>query len=194
MEESCVRLRLICQRDDDDHQCRVRYESSIVTANMTDPGTFFKEVPDVCAIFISRFDVFNGNRTVYHVERTVRETGKVVYNGFEEIYVNAAVDDGTDISELMKVFVEDNAYSDMFPKISEIKHRYKETEEGLKEMSDIVYEIREEGREEGRKEGKLDMLYSLVHDGMLTLEQALTKIDMSEAEFKTNMKELYGNI
>ncbi len=148
------------KRDDDDHQRRVRYESSIVTTNITDPSTLFKNVPDVCAVFISKFDVFNGNHTIYHVDRVVREIGKVVYNGFEEIYVNAAVDDGSDVSELMKVFVEDGAYNERFPKTSEIKRRYKETEEGVNIMKtsfdiimdEILDELRGEVRDEIRGE------------------------------------------
>jgi predicted transposase/invertase (TIGR01784 family) len=80
-----------------------------------------------------------------------------VWNGFEEVYVNAAVKDGSDIAELMSVFTEDNAYSNKFPKTSEGKHRYKTTEGGKKIMCDIMEKIasqeRAEGRDEGRKKG-----------------------------------------
>lgn len=46
--------------NDDDHQKRVRYNGSILTVNLTDPGEKFKDVPDVCVAFISRFDIFKG--------------------------------------------------------------------------------------------------------------------------------------
>ena len=82
--------------DNDDHQRRVRYNASCLTTNITDPGVKFKKVPDVIMVYITRFDIFRGGKTTYHVERTVKETGKVVHNGLTEIYVNAAVDDGTD--------------------------------------------------------------------------------------------------
>ena len=179
--------------DNDDHQRRVRYNGAILTANITDTGTLFEKVPDVCVIFISRFDIFKRNHPVYHVKRVIEETGDFVYNGFEEIYVNAAVDDGSDISELMKVFVDDDAYSNKFPETSRIKRKYKENEEALNNMSSIMEDLMEEGRAEGRTEGIRSTLYALVYDGMLTVEQALTKTDMSEKEFIDNMKTIYGN-
>ena len=86
----------------------------MLTANITDPGTKFEYVPDVCVVFISRFDMFKDGIPLYHVDRVVRETEKVVDNGFEEIYVNAAVNDGSDVSELMEVFVSETAYNVFF--------------------------------------------------------------------------------
>jgi len=138
--------------NDDDHQRRVRYNGSVLTANITDPGEKFEKVPDVCVVFISRFDMFKDGLPLYHVDRTVRETGKVVDNGFEEIYVNAAVSDGSDVSELMEVFVSDTAYNDKFPVTSASKRRYKETEEGQQIMCEIMERLNTEAREEGRDE------------------------------------------
>lgn len=127
--------------DDDDHQRRVRYNGAILTTNIADPGIKFENVPDVCVIFISKFDLFKGNLPLYHVDRVIRETGKTVNNGFEEVYVNTKIKDGSEISDLMEVFVDDNAYSSKFPKTSDIKHRYKETEGGLNVMCEIMERI-----------------------------------------------------
>ena len=77
--------------DDDDHQRRVRYNGAILTTNVSDPGIKFKNLPDVCIVFISNFDIFRGKSPLYHIDRVVRETGAVVSNGFEEIYVNTNV-------------------------------------------------------------------------------------------------------
>lgn len=44
--------------NDDNHEKWVRYNTSCVTANITDPGTKFEKVPDVIGIFISKFDMF----------------------------------------------------------------------------------------------------------------------------------------
>lgn len=140
--------------NDDDHQRRVRYNGAILTTNLTDPGDKFKDVPDVCVVFISRFDIFKRNFPLYHVDRIIRETGERTDNGFEEIYVNAKVKDGSDIAELMEVFVNDNAYSNKFPITSDSKRRYKETEEGQNIMCEIMEKIAKEERNEGRMEGE----------------------------------------
>lgn len=138
--------------NDDNHQRRVRYNGSVLTANIMDPGEKFEKVPDVCVVFISRFDMFEDDLPLYHVDRVVRETGKVLGNGFEEIYVNAAVSDGSVVSELMEVFVNDTAYNDKFPITSASKRRYKETEEGQQIMCEIMERINEETRKETRDE------------------------------------------
>ena len=142
------------QANDDNHQKRVRYNGSILTTNLTDPGLKFEKVPDICVVFIARFDIFKGNKALYHVDRVVREMGTVVNNGFEEVYVNAMAKDGSIVSELMEVFVEDDAYSKKFPRTSEGKHRYKETEGGQKTMCEIMDKIAREERLEGIAEGR----------------------------------------
>jgi predicted transposase/invertase (TIGR01784 family) len=120
--------------NDDDHQRRVRYNGAILTTNVSDPGIKFENVPDVTVVFISKFDIFDGNLPLYHVDRVVRETGKKVDNGFEEVYVNTKVKDDSEVSELMEVFVDDTAYNNKFPKTSAGKRRYKETESGAHDV------------------------------------------------------------
>jgi len=124
--------------DDDDHQRRVRYNGAVLTTNIANPGIRFKNVPNVCMVFISRFDIFRGNFPLYHVDRRVRETGTVVNNGFEEVYVNTEIKNNSDVSELMEVFVKDDIYNSKFPKTSDGKRRYKETEGGLNAMCEIM--------------------------------------------------------
>ena len=71
--------------DDDNHVKRVRYNTSCITANITDPGSKFEEVPNVIGIYISKFDMFKSGKTVYHIDRVIRETGKIQDNGLQEI-------------------------------------------------------------------------------------------------------------
>lgn len=85
---------------------------------------------------------------LYHVDRKVRETGKAVDNGFEEVYVNTEIKNNSEVSELMEVFLDDNAYNSKFPKTSDSKHRYKETEGGLNVMCEIMERITEDERKE----------------------------------------------
>ncbi len=65
-----------------------------------------------------------GGMPLYHVDRVVRETGRIVDNGFEE----------------------------KFPLTSASKHRYRETEEGQQIMCEIMERLNTEAREEGRDE------------------------------------------
>jgi predicted transposase/invertase (TIGR01784 family) len=76
-----VRLDLLCKKnngsfctvevqkaDDDNHIKRIRYNTACITANVTAPGTRFENVPDVYAIFISTFDIFESGKTNKVVE------------------------------------------------------------------------------------------------------------------------------
>ena len=173
--------------DNDDHQRRVRQNSALLTTNYSEPGTKFMDIPDVVFVFIAAFDIFGGNRPIYHVDRVVRETKQVVYNGFDEIYVNAQGRDGSPVSRLMAVFTEDDTYDDMFPVTSSAKRRYKLTEEGRQEMTAELEKMmdkeRTEGREEGREEGRIRELISLVTDGIITIAQAANRLGESEQAF-----------
>lgn len=139
LEDRTMSIVEVQKENDDDHILRVRYETSCITANITDPGTKFKDVPKVISIFISKFDIFKSGKTVYHIDRTIRETGDINDNGLQEIYVNTKIDDGTDIAELMRIFKEHNAYDfKKFPKTSTRKHQFLESEGGKEQMCEIV--------------------------------------------------------
>ena len=105
--------------DDDDHQKRVRYNTALVSMYTMQAGKDYKELPEVKAVFISKFDIFHGNHAMYHVDRVVRETGQKVENGQSEIYVNAKVKDRTSVSELMEYFTDSNGRKEICPKLSE---------------------------------------------------------------------------
>ena len=94
----------IQKRDDDDHQKRVRYNSSNMDTYIAEKGIKFGEIPDSYVIFISKKDFFGKGKTIYHVDRVLRETEDIVDNGFYEIYVNTEIDDKSDIAELMKIY------------------------------------------------------------------------------------------
>lgn len=51
----------------------------------------------------------------------------------------------------------------------------------------IAEEAKEEGREEGREEGKMEMLISLVKDGLISVSDAALKAGMDEQQFKKMM-------
>jgi hypothetical protein len=174
--------------DDDNHQKRVRYNGAIITTNITDTGIKFENLPDVCVVFISKFDIFKGNHALYHIDRVVRETKEVVDNGFSEVYVNAKVDDGSDVSELMRVFVEDTAYNDKFPNTSERKRKFKESEGGLSDMCEIMEKLAREERAEGERRGKAEIILNMYQNNF-TLEQIALATSKTPEEIEEIIKD-----
>ena len=141
--------------DNDDHLRRVRYNGSVLTTNITETGTKFEFVPDVCVIFISAFDMFRNGLPLYHVKKVVMETGQIVEDGLTEIYANAVIDNGSKFSKLMKVFTENDTYNtDDFPVTSEIKARFKFDEGGAVKMDKTLQRWMRESEEIGEKRGE----------------------------------------
>lgn len=62
--------------DNTDHIRRVRYNESCVTANFTNVGDDFVEVPDVTVVYISTFDMFGKGKTIYHCQTAIKETNR----------------------------------------------------------------------------------------------------------------------
>ena len=167
-----VRLDVLCERtdgsyinvevqraDNDNHFKRVRYNASCITANVTEPGEKFKNVRDVCIIYISEFDVFKKGKTIYHTRQVVQETEKdenpiYVEDGFFSIYVNTEIKDNTEIAELMSCFLQTKVKNPKFPKLSSRVAQFKENEEGERKMNALLEKYVERSRVEGKKEGK----------------------------------------
>ncbi|MGN0485061.1 MAG: PD-(D/E)XK nuclease family transposase [Lachnospiraceae bacterium] len=128
------------KEDDDDHQKRVRFNRSNIDTIFIEKGIDYKELPDVYMIFISKFDTFNEKKTIYHINRVIEETGTVVENGVHEIYVNTAIDDHTDIAELMQYFKQSIGEHTKFQKLCNRVKYFKESQKGVSDMCQIVEE------------------------------------------------------
>lgn len=77
-------------------------------------------------------------KTIYHVDKVLRETGTVVDDGLHEIFVNTVIDDGTDIADLMACFVKKEVKHPKFPALSAEVSRLKETEGGAQAVCEVM--------------------------------------------------------
>ena len=122
--------------------------------------------------------------------------------------MNALARDGGEVSALMRVFTEVEAYDEArFPETSRVKRRLRETEEGRKDMGSVIEEIREEiraeciaegietGRAEGRAEGiaegevrgTLKTLGRLVRDGLVSVQDAAASAGVDVDEIRRTL-------
>lgn len=153
---------------------RARYYSSVMDANSLQPGSNFDDLPENYVIFITETDIMGGNKPLYHIERTIKETGKSFGDEAHIIYVNAAVKDDTPLGKLMHDFSCKNP-SDMYYKVLSEKTRYfKEDEKGVADMCKIMEELIDNEKKEIAlrmlKDGKLQKEEIAKYIG-LTLEQ-----------------------
>lgn len=124
--------------DNDDHLRRARFNASSITVKESNPGERFEDVVELFIVYISEFDFLKGGKTIYHVDKILRETGEVVDDGQHEIFVNTVIDDGTDISDLMACFMKKEVKNPKFPALSAEVARLKESEGGAQTMCDIM--------------------------------------------------------
>ena len=131
-------------------------------------------------------------------------SNREVDNGLKEIYISANINDGTTLSELMGVFTKDDCYSDNFPVTSKMKYDFKYVKEGnkmtdaMKELYDIFkedfdQEVLEKSKnkwiKEGRKEGVINTLLMLVKDGIISVEDAAKRANISVSTFQKYLNE-----
>ena len=109
----------------------------------------------MCIVFISKFDIFDGGLPLYHIDKVVRETGQVIEDGLTEIFVNTVNYDGSKPARLMKLFTENDAYSnDEFPITSELKSILKSSEGGSRAMNEILEKLISDEKRESEKRGE----------------------------------------
>ena len=155
--------------DNDNHQKRVRYNMANMDTAESEKGVKFDELKDVYEIYISKFDVFDRNKTIYHIDRVIRETQEVVNNGTHEIYVNTKVDDGTEIAEYMQM-LKKTALPDN-PKFPQLCETFRNIKIGMGD-----------GTMCANKE-RIKMLVELFNDGTLPVEAAAKKLEITEEAF-----------
>ena len=85
------------------------------------------------------------------MERVIKETGTVVENGTHEIYVNTAIDDGTEIAKRMQYFKKSAGVHQKFQKLSNRVQYFKESQKGVTEMCELVEEYAKNYAEEYAK-------------------------------------------
>lgn len=171
------------KQDNDNHQKRVRYNMANMDTAESEKGVRFDELKDIYEIYISKFDVFGRNRTVYHIDRMIRETQETVDNGTHEIYVNTKVDDGTEIAEYMQM-LKRSALPDN-PKFPRLCEAFKNIKTGMGDgvMCDLVQAYAEEYAGEQVSKEKIKMLVELFNDGMLPVGVAAKKLEVTEEKF-----------
>ena len=163
--------------DDDNHLKRARYNAAILTTNISKTGTKFEFIPDVCIVFISKFDIFEGGLPLYHIDKVVRETGQVIEDGLTEIFVNTVNYDGSKPSRLMKLFTENDAYSnDEFPVTSELKSRLKSSEGGSRAMNEILEKLISDEKRESEKRGREEGIMLGKEEGIMLGKEEGAKI------------------
>ena len=175
---------------------RARYYQSACDIEMLEKGAKYNDLKDSYIIFICTFDPFNQGLSKYTVVPHIVENPEAEYNdGTTKVFLSSAVEDDEEISEGLRDFLNyiggRETTSDLAGKLEAALADAKSKKKWSKEYM-FLYEIedaaRAEGREEGLAEGRARMLYELVSDKKISLEEASKIANLSADEFIAEMK------
>ena len=155
------------------HIRRARYHSSVLDSRMLKEGQEFKEIKDSYVIFIYKCDKFQEGLPLYHIDRYVRETGKLFEDGSHIIYVNGNYKGDDEIGYLMQDFHQTDPDNMHYKELSQGVRHFKEVEEGRDTMCEAVQEYAKEYASECLKTEKAELVENFMKNMNLTLEQAL---------------------
>lgn len=176
-------INIEVQKDDNDnHAKRVRYNASCITANVSEPGENYENTPDVYVVYISRFDIFNRKRRLYHIEHSFYDKGEVIsiHDGEHFIYANASNDvdaetEDVDVAELMEFFKNSQGQNNKFRRLTNRVYDLKNNESEVNAMCKLV--------EDYAKEKTRVMICGLVRNGALSAEIGAEQLNVSIEEF-----------
>lgn len=132
---------------------RARFHSSMIDTKMLKVGQEFKEIHDSYVIFITAADVIGAGCSLYHVNRTIEETGAYFNDGSHIIYVNGSYKDDNDpVGKLMHDFRCLSSVDMFYPILAKQVKYFKETEGGQEIMCQVFEDLAEKRvTEEDRK-------------------------------------------
>ena len=135
---------------------RARHNSSLLDANITDAGEEYEKLNSTYVIFITENDILKSGLPIYHIDRTVKETGESFEDGAHIIYVNSQIKNETELGKLMHDFSCTNAEDMNYSVLADRVRYFKEDEKGVSTMCKAMEDMRNEAHEEGRREGKIE--------------------------------------
>ena len=178
--------------DDDDHLRRVRFNASSIAVKDSQIGQKFKNIEDIMVVYISQFDLFEGNCVIYHVDSVIRETGEIVDDGLARVFANTQVKDGTTISEYLDYFMKKEVNDSKFPELTKRMNYLKHQEGGLQAVCEVMerYEKRaaEKAAQEANMQANVKAIKKMIREYNATKESILD--DYTEEEYAIAIKEI----
>lgn len=167
---------------------RARYNSSLIDANITEPGDNYENLNETYVIFITEHDVLKAGRPIYHIDRMIQETSASFGDGSHILYVNAQIKDNTALGQLMHDFACTKAEEMHYPILAKRVRYFKEEQEGVATMSRIFEEIKREAAQEAARktarEKSIQVARRMLMMGKYSYEEISAISDLTMDEVK----------
>ena len=169
---------------------RARYHSSLIDANVTEPGDKLENLAETYVIFITERDVMGEGLPIYHINRVVEETGKKFQDEAHIIYVNGAYRDKSPLGILMHDFSCTDPDDITYEVLAERVRYFKEDEEGVAAMCKAMEDMRNEAALEARLDERKDVACRLLKMGGMALDKIaeISKLSIEEVRALASQK------
>ena len=118
---------------------RARLNASLIDANSLDKGEDYTALPEVYVIFITEHDVLGGGLPLYTIDWRINETGGIFGCRSHIVYVNG---DHRDLTTALGKLVHDifcvKPEEMYYTTLAESVRHFKEDEEGVIEVSEVI--------------------------------------------------------
>lgn len=162
-------------------------KSTILKFSVQTKGEDYDFLTETYVIFITEHDEMGAGLPIYHIDRTVKETGALFQDKAHIIYVNGEYkDDDSPIGVLMHDFACTDP-ADMQYKVLAERARYlKESKEGQQVMCRAMEEMRNESILAERKQTAI----RLIKAGKLSNEEIAVGVNLTLEEVQELVKEI----
>ncbi|WP_029199888.1 PD-(D/E)XK nuclease family transposase [Oribacterium sp. NK2B42] len=172
------------------HIKRARYHQSMMDSRLLKKRQDFKIIKDTYVIFICQHDKFNANKPIYHVDKTVRETGEAFEDGAHIIYVNGKYRGKDDFGKLAHDFNCKKADNIYFKPLADGVRHFKETEEGRDAMCESFTKLADKVADERAEQTTINNIKLMMKNMKCSLEEALNALEIKGKERAIIAKQL----
>lgn len=160
------------------------YASTIINEYFFKGDQTYDSVPELHIFYISKTDIWKLGKTCYPILKYLGDTATPYNDGLHMCYINAEVNDNSDIAQLMQYFKTAKADDFSQGKLSQCITNLKTTKEGLATMDNFSKQIYDAGINDGRKEGKAEgileatirFIKSTMFNDNCSVDQAMEKL------------------
>ena len=165
----------------------MRYNSALLDTHASLPGKNPVQLPETYVIMIAETDVLKKGFPVYHVERTVMETGEIYGDRTHIILVNGAYEGMSEIGKLMADFRSGDPDTMNYTELADRMRNLKYSEEGIgvmsKALEKVLDTVYQNGYDDGLNGGQILAFSRMIRNGILTVSDAAEQMGLTAVEF-----------
>lgn len=167
---------------------RARYNSAMLDYHKLKKKAKFNELTETFVIFITEHDVLKDGEKIYHIDRIIRETGKLFEDGTHIVYVNGSYEgeEGNQLDDLIHDFFCENPADMRHRQLAERVEFLKDNKRGVRKMCKVIEDLfadelaegKKEAAAESEKKSKLEAIKKMMLKLRLSAREAMDVLDI----------------